>query len=523
MTRFRLSTLLSGLLLLGLAFMGILYCGQDGGQDHAFAAIDKALLEGQKQINIFNVEWENDIRMEAEAYRNPKNDRYAAYATQLLQRATAYCLFIDSIKLLLPEANQHSSVNGKQSQGDWRLYDAPGKILVSGEPERVSLANQIARETRILCNFIDSLADGDPLVRAAIPLQFDYFGNGRFQIDRHQSSFLQLPLTGILAVLSDLQNRAAVSASVWLNYCWDMVHVFSTGGGWVQLMASAKASYILPGDRYEADIFLNSFGEEILSEEISIDGKPMPIKEGMVHYEVTTQSPGRKTFQVESVVRKFRRTQSGLVTDTIRSVRDFSYFVSNDPGKILQPASTQYLYVGVENPVTLTARYGLTPHVVHMDAGGAEVWKSGPGQYRIKPGQPGKVKLKIRFGGETVPSVYEYTALPLPDPLPCLGDSLRGGRVTPEMLNRQTSLQVNYPEDFDFQVDCAVISFQLTRIRPRDDSEEAANEGGIFNPEVRRLLETARPDDRLLFHDIAVRVPGDQEVRMIGAMVFRVE
>ena len=523
MTQFRLSTLLSGLLLLGLAFMGILYCGRDDGQDYAFAAIDKALLEDRKQINIFNAEWESNIRMEAEAYRNPKNEKYAAYATQLLQRAAAYCLFIDSIKLLLPEVNENSSVNGRQPQSGWGLYDTPGKILVTGEPERVSLANQIARETRIFCDFIDSLADGEPSVRAAIPLQFDYFGNGRFQIDRHQSSFLQLPLPGILAVLSDLQSRAAGAASVGLNFCWEMVRSSSTRWSWFEPVASAKARYLLPGDRYEADIYLTSSYDELLSWELNIDGKSMPIKEGMAHYEVTTQSPGRKTFQVVSEVRKFRRTQSGLVTDTIRSKKDFSYFVSNDPGKILQPASTQYLYVGVENPVTLTARYGLIPQSIQVEATGAEVKKSGPGQYRIKPGRPGKVKLKIRFGGETVPSVYEYTALPLPDPLPCLGDSLRGGRVTPEMLNSQTLLQVNYPEDFDFQVDCAVVSFQLTRIRPRDDSEEDVNEGGIFNPEVRRLLETTRPGDRLLFHDIIVRVQGDKEVRMIGALAFRVE
>jgi hypothetical protein len=308
-----------------------------------------------------------------------------------------------------------------------------------------------------------------------------------------------------------------------LNYCWSKVHGFSTGGGWFEPMASPKARYLLPGDRYEADIFFSSFGVEILSWEVRVNGASLPIKEGMAHYEVVTQTPGIKTFQVESMVRKFRRTESGLVTDTIRTVKDFSYFVSNDPGEVIQPASTQYLYAGVDNPVTLTARYGLAPQVIHVEARGAKVRKSGPGRYQIQPDRPGKVTVTVRFDGELTPSVYQYIARSLPDPEAVLGDSLRGGRVTPDVIARQKTLHARYSEDFDFQADCPVVSFQLTRIRPRADPEEAGNEGGIFNPEVSRLLETARPGDRLLFHEIAVRIPGNQEARMIGAIVFRVE
>lgn len=523
MARLRSPVPVFGLILLGLLATGILYCGRENGLDHAFTDIDRGLSDARKQIERINAERLKDIRMEAEAYRNPQNERYAGYAVRLEALAKEYASFIDSIKALLLEAN--TAANGGQARKNGYFYPAPGKILVSGEPNQVSVATHLAQKTQTLCMAIDSLTVRVPVVRASIPLQFEYFGNGRFQIGRDQSSFLELPLSGILAVLSDLQNRAAVSALMGLNYIWHKT------GAWGELcpdyfspMVSAQAGYVSSGFPYKADIFLAPYSPNFLSWEVKIDGKPIPVKDGVAKFEnVATGGSGHKFFRVESVIRYLNRTSSGTHVDTFRVSKKFSYEVGCEPPKVIQPPAAQFLYAGVDNPVTLRPLCGYAPNEIKIKSTNAMTHTTGPGRYTIQPQRPGKVALSIYLGLGLPPSIYEFTARPLPDPQPCLGDSLRDGRITPERLVRQTALNARYPEDFDFRVDCPVVSFQLTRIRPRADSEAAQNEGSDFNAEVRRLLETALPGDRLLFHDIAVRVPGEKAERTVGAMAFRVE
>lgn len=129
MTRLRLSVPILGLILLGLLVTSTLFCGRDGDLEHAFSDIDRGLSDARKQIERINAERLKDIRMEAEAYRNLRNERYAGHAVRLDELAREYSLFLDSIKTLLLEANTD---NGGQSHKYWYCLETalPGDRLL---------------------------------------------------------------------------------------------------------------------------------------------------------------------------------------------------------------------------------------------------------------------------------------------------------------------------------------------------------------------------------------------------------
>lgn len=518
MTRPRLPYLLSAFILIGLLLTGLSYCGRDDKPDIAFSTIEQGLLDTRRQLEKENLLILNRIEMEAAAYPRETSKRFLRHASQLLRFTKDYCLFIDTLKNRLRHARGDTARHNR-----WFGFTAaPGKLLSAGEPERASPAIGLDRKTQFLRTLIDSIVAGYPDVLDNIPLQFDYFGNGRFQINGYQSSFSELPLSGILAVLCDLQTRASASAFTGLNHC------LKKTGGWhwgcidnFFPVASAKQTNVPLGFNYEADIFLSPYCLDVLSWEVWIDGIPAPVREGRAHYEVITRSVGTKWFVINALIRKINREVTPMRIDTVHVIKEFSYEVGCVQPQIRIDA--QYLYVGADNPFTIVPRCGLAPNAVNVKAGNAIIKRTGPGQFSIHPIRPGKVILNVHIGMGLGPSVYEFTARPLPDPVPMLGDGRRGGRVTPEEMSGQTSLVVRYPEDFDFQVDCDIESFQLTRIRPREDMEEVRNKGGDFKDAAKQLLATARPGDRLLFHDIIVRVPGEEASRTIGAMAFQVE
>lgn len=115
-----------------------------------------------------------------------------------------------------------------------------------------------------------------------------------------------------------------------------------------------------------------------------------------------------------------------------------------------------------------------------------------------------------------------YQARRLPDPKAILAGHAFGEYVPADSISTQTALHTRFPEDFNFEADCKILDFHLTRLRPREDPEDADNTGSDFNPKTSRILEATQSGDRLLFYDIRVQCPGDKAPRMIDALSLRV-
>ncbi|MCC6280823.1 MAG: hypothetical protein IT262_09490 [Saprospiraceae bacterium] len=84
-------------------------------------------------------------------------------------------------------------------------------------------------------------------------------------------------------------------------------------------------------------------------------------------------------------------------------------------------------------------------------------------------------------------------------------------------------LETGKSDNFDFQVNCKILNFHLTRFRGRKDPEVVENQGEQFNASVRELLKTAQPGDRLLFDEIRVKCGEEPSPRTLAGLSLRVE
>lgn len=99
-------------------------------------------------------------------------------------------------------------------------------------------------------------------------------------------------------LLKDLMLKANLACITTLN------HIASkTSPGiienWFRPNVSAEKSAILPGQTYKAVIFLSQYSQFTRNTTIKVNGKPYPIKDGIVYFSQRYTTPGEKKYRVD--------------------------------------------------------------------------------------------------------------------------------------------------------------------------------------------------------------------------------
>lgn len=80
-----------------------------------------------------------------------------------------------------------------------------------------------------------------------------------------------------------------------------------------------------------------------------------------------------------------------------------------------------------------------------------------------------------------------------------------------------------FPSDFDFNVRCQILSYQVTRVPKRDDPIVAINNGSGFSIQATSLMQSVKPGDIVYFDEIKCQCPFDPAARILAPLVIRVK
>ncbi len=490
-------------------------CDQ-GRLSEAFALTDVGIRAGYKEQEHFNKELYVKLNYIVEAYPTPIGQKILDDCPQLQKMEHRYYVFLDSLRNQMLTAANLSIDQPLTSQTIKADKQIVQKVLLTGQPNAIT---EIATYTSILRTAMLALVNDDEAVAVALPIDFTASADGKYKLWGNTGNFQDLPLTGALAMLSNLQTAASAGMTMVLTYCERRIGSQEDEGCYFLPTVSAKVPYIMEGDIYEADIFLYAYSSNNVKEmKIKVNGEIIPIKDGTGHYESKAVIAGQRSFFVDISGINIYGDGRRFYKDTFRVTKEFAYQVVHPQCYTHRPANLYYLYAGVENPISVSAAYGSSCNDVKVTAEGAIITNKGGGHFTLLPTSFNSVTLIV--GSQTE---FQYQVHPLPDPLPTLANQSSDKVITQELLAIQTALNTRFPEDFDFQADCQIIDFHLTRFRTREDPEEVHNQGGDFNQQVRHLLEEARSGDRLLFDDIQVKCSGDERPRTINALSLRVQ
>ena len=475
---------------------------------NAFFSLDKGLKSSRGIVEKNNDQLMSSITKQAEAYKNPSNEKYLANAKQAQQISADFVAYIEGIRTTLFEKGKGPSKNDPTIPKDIRNKDVTTKMFVND-----GLGNEIEAKIKATREQLLALADNDPTTAAGLPLDVETLPANTTMKSWSEFKFKQMPIAAVFPILGKMQSDAKSSATAVLNYC-----ALKVGGEDIKFdkftpIVSAEKSYIIQGEKYVADISLGAYSTSADNISISVGGSGLPLKEGIARYETGTGSGvGEKSYNVSINI---KNPLTGKV-DTYN--KEFKYEVGQRSVAVSLDKMNVF-YIGVENPVSVSAA-GVSSNEVKVSASGVNISNKGGGHFVVTASTPGEATLTVSGGGAT--SSFKYRVKRIPDPLPLLGAQHKSGSMNNGTFRAQGGVAAVL-QNFDFDAKCDVVGFEMTYLPKRQDPITKQNSGARWSGDTGDLIQRAKPGDSYFFDDVKCKCPGDVAARNIGGLAFKIK
>jgi len=492
--------------------------------------ITKEVLDAFSTINS-SIETSNDgIRekndrmytaFEHIADKNPelvrKRDSLLPLAKQVKEESEKMVQYLETWKQeIVKKGGGWVEENGMKKVKTMDDIDIPTRMFVE---DKAKNGDKVKIELQNYVNKIIGIAGGSnsEVLRKQLPIQIP---NKLPETDMNPSgdwafgTFHNIPVIAAITLFSKWQSDVRNSEAHMVENLMAQVgadetppDVFKFDG--MMAVATPNISYALEGDEITATIGMAVYDK---------NAKPM-----------ITSNVGAVTVQDGVGTLKFKA--SGTNVQTVRGkitvigkggkqeTKDWSFdYTVGTKGGSLQLDKMNVMYIGVKNPVTISAS-GYNLNDVSWTMPGAKITETAPGKFDVmveKPDYKGVeyiVSAKDKTGRVVEVTRGLIRIKNFPSPIIRLGKVDGAGMMGTGELRAQTGLAAIL-ENIDFEYQYVVTSYNLSLLqRGSDVAEPARGSGPMFadNNAVKDLISRARPGDRLIFENIKVKGPGQPE------------
>lgn len=278
-------------------------------------------------------------------------------------------------------------------------------------------------------------------------------------------------------------------------------------------VAVAPTSYLVQGQPYTAEVFLTA-SDSKSEPAISVNGSELQVVDGKGIYNVPTNQEGIFTWtgtiqvkQTDGTVKEYRTPEQ-------------TYQVAR-PSAVVSPDKMNVLYIGVTNPISVSAPGTPTDKInVSMSGGGGRLSGSG-GKYNVTVSSPGTARIAV--SAEVAPgktqtlSTTEFRVKRIPDPIAKFGGKT-GGNMATVALKAQHAVFATL-ENFDFDAKFKVTKFSMIIAKPRADAIVLSTNGGNLSSAMKTALNGIVPGTRVIFDNI-IAVGPDGSPRQLNAVAL---
>ncbi len=278
-------------------------------------------------------------------------------------------------------------------------------------------------------------------------------------------------------------------------------------------VAVAPTSYVLVGQPYTAEVFLTA-SDSKSSPDISVGGSRLPTESGRGKYNGSTSSEGVKTWIGTISV---KQTDGTIKTYTTQPQ---TYTVAR-PSAVVSPDAMNVLYIGVPNPVSISAP-GIAKKDLRVSMSGGSITPSGNG-YTVTVTTMGtatvNVSGEVAKGKVMVLGSTNFRVKRIPDPKAQLAGK-SGGKITAANIKAQEAIFANL-ENFEFNAKFNITRFTIVIIRPRQDAQIISGTGNQISGSMRAAMNTVAAGSTVVFRDIMAVGP-DGSQRGLDDIIFTV-
>lgn len=420
-------------------------------------------------------------------------------AKKLSDEAVAY---IDQLKLQLKKESKLEMVDGKEKFNEDNL-DAATRTLVEGpgKAKGVELLKKLTDfKTKILAvdpEIAKEFSNTLPL-DLAIPKSSN--NNKVAEKDWAYAYFHMTPTIAAITILTKFQNDIKNSEAQIVEYCHKKIGEVQVRYDAFQAIASQNAEYLMPGQELRITGGVGAFSSAA-KPTVTVDGASIALNaEGVAEYKTTVGGPGSYTKKVSISFKKPDGTIGTLD-------KEIKYTVGSPTGITVSADAVKVLYVGLDNPISVTGgAKGAESVQATINNGSLE--NKGNGKYIANVTTPGTATISVRGEGGKVEN-FEFKVKTVPPPTPKIG-AQSGGRMSANTFKAQVGLRADL-ENFvfdgvkydvlGFTMICTGKGFEATGPQVSDNS------GAYFTPETKRIMEMVRGGSTVILDRIRVSGP----------------
>ena len=320
-----------------------------------------------------------------------------------------------------------------------------------------------------------------------------------------------IPLTAAMTTLTKIQTDAQNAESDMVKLILGKMDQAVVNLDKFAAVAVAPTSYLVQGQPYKAEVFLTA-SDSKSQPTITVNGSNLNVVDGKGVYNAPTSREG--IFTWSGIIR---------VKQTDGSFKEYrtpeqTYQVAR-PSAVVSPDKMNVLYIGVNNPLSVSAP-GTPTNKIKVSMSGGSLSGSN-GKYNVRVSSPGKavvtVSAEVAPGKNQVLSSTEFRVKRIPDPTAQFAGKT-GGSMATVALKAQNAVFAKL-DNFDFDASFKVTKFSMIIAKPRADAIVLSTSGNQLSSSMKSALSGITAGTRVIFDNI-IAVGPDGTPRQLNAVAL---
>lgn len=309
------------------------------------------------------------------------------------------------------------------------------------------------------------------------------------------TNFHMVPTVAGLTILSKLQNDVKNAENQLVTYCHSKLGQVKVQFDTYASLVGQSSEYVMPGEKINIRAGVGAFSKTA-SPIITINGASAPINaEGFAELPVDAGGSGAHTATVNITY----TTQTGEKKTETKEVK---WMVGTPGGAAVMLDKMNVLYIGVDNPVTISSGTGWEKTTVSMTGG--SISGSG-GKFVARVSTEGTASIQVKTDKGSFPFSFRVKSLP---PASAFIGTVKEGEMPAASFRAMGGVRAQL-ENSEFDAPYKVVSYQITASGPGFPGGPAfgSNEGGFWGGNAATIANRAVPGTIISISKIVVQGP----------------
>lgn len=411
-------------------------------------------------------------------------------------------------------------------------YDIPTHYLVGDDAERptgkaVELKDKVDKYREYMLTLVDPKDKAN--MNLGLKTGDEYSIVEEKVIGWINNNFYHNPIAAVLTIMSKLQNDVKNAEADVIGMLLKRIDVASFKFDTLAAKVIASSNYVLIGDEYRAEVFMAAFSTTsnpviVLGQVDSVknviigagDSSSVKVARGVGSYIVKPGSEGPVKWG--GLIKVKNPADNSIISYPFKS----EYMVAR-PAAVVSPTKMNVFYIGVDNPVEISAPGVSAENLSPSMAGGS--LSGGKGKYNVRVQGPAGRKVNINvsakmLGGNKTMGTFEFRVKQIPNPVPFFSGKKGTAVISKAELNAAAGV-IAVLEAFDFDLKFNIVSYDVAALINGLEVTKSTI-GPALSPEQKGILSKAKVGSKVYIENVKAKGP-DNTLRDIGSVILKVQ